>query len=188
MTRRRFALTTLALLVAAGPAAAQTPAPASRTLILSSRRAAGLGLLDVLVPMFEQASGYSVKTISVGTGQALALAARGEADVTLAHAPALEKKYVEEGKMLNRRLVMYNDFVVIGARIGAGQGTAAAEAFRGSPPRRRARVARRQVRYTCSSRHSGNRRGSSGRPPGTSSGGRAWARPWASPMTAVPTR
>ena len=45
--------------------------------------------------MFEQATGYSVKTISVGTGQALALAARGEADVTLAHAPALEKKYVE---------------------------------------------------------------------------------------------
>ena len=72
------------------------------------------GLLDVLVPMFERQTGYTVKTISVGTGQALALAARGEADVTLAHAPALEKKYVAEGKMLNRRLVMYNDFVVIG--------------------------------------------------------------------------
>src|SRR3989475_7536560 len=72
------------------------------------------GLLDVLVPMFERQTGYAVKTIAVGTGQALALAARGEADVVLAHAPALEKKYVAEGKMLNRRLVMYNDFVVIG--------------------------------------------------------------------------
>src|SRR5215468_8306560 len=72
------------------------------------------GLLDVLVPMFEKKTGLTVKTISVGTGQALALAARGEADVTLAHAPALEKRYVDEGKMLNRRLVMYNDFVVIG--------------------------------------------------------------------------
>src|SRR3970040_1203262 len=72
------------------------------------------GLLDVLVPMFERKSGLTVKTISVGTGQALALAARGEADVTLAHAPGLEKKYVSEGKMSNRRLVMYNDFVVIG--------------------------------------------------------------------------
>jgi tungstate transport system substrate-binding protein len=84
------------------------------------------------VPMFEQASGYSVKTISVGTGQALALAARGEADVTLAHAPALEKKYVEEGKMLNRRLVMYNDFVVIGPAEdpARGKGLPAAEAFR----------------------------------------------------------
>ena len=82
--------------------------------------------------MFEQATGYSVKTISVGTGQALALAARGEADVTLAHAPAPEKKYVEAGKMLNRRLVMYNDFILIGpaedpARI---KGLQAAEALR----------------------------------------------------------
>jgi tungstate transport system substrate-binding protein len=72
------------------------------------------GLLDVLVPMFEKKTGLTVKTISVGTGQALALAARGEADVTLAHAASLEKKYVDEGKMSNRRLVMYNDFVIIG--------------------------------------------------------------------------
>jgi tungstate transport system substrate-binding protein len=72
------------------------------------------GLLDVLVPLFEQKTGYTVKTIAVGTGQALALAARGEADVVLAHAPSLEKKYVVDGKMLDRRLVMYNDFVIIG--------------------------------------------------------------------------
>jgi len=72
------------------------------------------GLLDVLVPLFERETGYTVKTIAVGTGQALALAGRGEADVVLAHAPALERKYIEDGKMLNRRLVMYNDFVVIG--------------------------------------------------------------------------
>jgi tungstate transport system substrate-binding protein len=72
------------------------------------------GLLDILVPMFERQSGYTVKTVAVGTGQALALGARGEADVILAHAPELEKKYVAEGKMLNRRLVMYNDFVIIG--------------------------------------------------------------------------
>jgi len=116
MTSRRWVLLTLALALAAGPARAQTPAaPASRVVILSTTTSTqDSALLDLLVPMFERASGYSVKTISVGTGQALALAARGEADVTLAHAPALEKKYVEEGKMLNRRLVMYNDFVVIG--------------------------------------------------------------------------
>ena len=131
MTRRRLALAALALLVAAGPLAAQTPA--SRTLILSTTTSTqDSGLLDVLVPMFEKATGYSVKTISVGTGQALALAARGEADVTLAHAPALEKKYVEEGKMSNRRLVMYNDFIVIGpaddpARV---KGLPAAEALK----------------------------------------------------------
>jgi tungstate transport system substrate-binding protein len=72
------------------------------------------GLLDVLVPLFERQTGYSVKTVSVGTGQALALAGKGEADVALVHAPALEKKYVAEGKLTNRRLVMYNDFVLIG--------------------------------------------------------------------------
>ncbi len=100
-----------ALLVAhAAPAAAQ-----SSVVILSTTTSTqDSGLLDVLVPLFEKQTGLSVKTISVGTGQALALAARGEADVTLAHAPSVEKKYVEEGKMSNRRLVMYNDFVIIG--------------------------------------------------------------------------
>ena len=94
----------------AAPAQAQ-----SSTVILSTTTSTqDSGLLDVLVPMFEKKSGLTVKTISVGTGQALALAARGEADVTLAHAPSVERKYVEEGKLLNRRLVMYNDFVIIG--------------------------------------------------------------------------
>ena len=106
-----FALILLAATVGSLPA----QPPASRTMILSTTTSTqDSGLLDVLVPQFERKTGYSVKTISVGTGQALALAARGEADVTLAHAPALEKKYVDEGKMLNRRLVMYNDFVIIG--------------------------------------------------------------------------
>ena len=111
---RRPILILLALtLTLAGAALAQ--APASKTVILSTTTSTqDSGLLDVLVPLFEKTTGYSVKTISVGTGQALALAARGEADVTLAHAPALEKKYVGEGKMHNRRLVMYNDFLLIG--------------------------------------------------------------------------
>jgi tungstate transport system substrate-binding protein len=74
------------------------------------------GLLDVLVPLFEKQTGYSVKTVSVGTGQALAMAAKGDADVALVHAPSLEKKYVADGKLLNRRLVMYNDFVIIGPK------------------------------------------------------------------------
>jgi tungstate transport system substrate-binding protein len=93
-----------------GPALGQ-----SNVVILSTTTSTqDSGLLDVLVPLFEKKTGLTVKTISVGTGQALALAARGEADVTLAHAASLEKKYVAEGKMMNRRLVMYNDFVIIG--------------------------------------------------------------------------
>jgi len=107
-------LIVLGLVLAVAPAML-AQAPASKTVILSTTTSTqDSGLLDVLVPLFEKSTGYSVKTISVGTGQALALAARGEADVTLAHAPALEKKYVGEGKMHNRRLVMYNDFLLIG--------------------------------------------------------------------------
>jgi len=108
----RLVLGLAAVLAVAPVTVAQTP---STTVILSTTTSTqDSGLLDVLVPIFERKSGYSVKVIAVGTGQALALAARGEADVTLAHAPALEKKYVAEGKMTSRRLVMYNDFVVIG--------------------------------------------------------------------------
>jgi tungstate transport system substrate-binding protein len=93
-----------------------TPALAqSTTVILSTTTSTqDSGLLDILVPRFEKKTGLTVKTISVGTGQALALAARGEADVALVHAPSPERKYVEKGKMQNRRLVMYNDFVIIG--------------------------------------------------------------------------
>jgi tungstate transport system substrate-binding protein len=105
-------LVTAAVLALLAPAGAQAP---PTTVILSTTTSTqDSGLLDVLVPLFERRSGFTVKTISVGTGQALALAARGEADVTLAHAPPLEKKYVADGKMSNRRLVMYNDFVIIG--------------------------------------------------------------------------
>lgn len=87
----------------------------SRVVILATTTSTqDSGLLDALVPAFERRTGYTVKTIAVGTGQALALAARGEADVTLAHAPELEKRYVAEGRLANRRLVMVNDFVLVG--------------------------------------------------------------------------
>ncbi len=100
----------LALLAAGGPAAAQP-----KIVILSTTTSTqDSGLLDVLVPVFEARTGYTVKPIAVGTGQALALAARGEADVVLAHAPTLEAKYAQAGKLVKRRLVMYNDFVMVG--------------------------------------------------------------------------
>jgi tungstate transport system substrate-binding protein len=111
---RRLTFVLLAVLLALAPTAL-AQAPASRTVILSTTTSTqDSGLLDVLVPLFEKHTGYTVKTISVGTGQALALAARGEADVALCHAPALEKKYVAEGKLHDRRLVMYNDFLLVG--------------------------------------------------------------------------
>lgn len=72
------------------------------------------GLLDALVPIFEKQSGYHMKAVAVGTGQALALAGKGEADVVLAHAPDAEKKYVADGALVNRRLVMHNWFLLAG--------------------------------------------------------------------------
>ncbi len=72
------------------------------------------GLLDVLIPMFEKKTGYLVKTIAVGSGQAMAMGKKGEADVLLVHSPAAEKKFVAEGNGINRRIVMHNDFVIVG--------------------------------------------------------------------------
>ena len=72
------------------------------------------GLLDVLIPMFEEQTGYRVKTIAVGTGQALAMGEKGEADVLLTHAPASEKPLVESGAVTNYQLVMHNDFILVG--------------------------------------------------------------------------
>ena len=96
---------------------AEAAEPTQKNVILSTTTSTqDSGLLGVLVPLFEKQTGYSVKTVSVGTGQALALAAKGDADVALVHAPSLEKQYVAEGKLLNRRLVMYNDFVIIGPK------------------------------------------------------------------------
>ncbi|MGB9868235.1 MAG: substrate-binding domain-containing protein [Bacillota bacterium] len=72
------------------------------------------GLLDVLKPLFEKRTGYLLKIIAVGSGQALAMAERGEADVLLVHSPAAELKLVESGIVINRKLVMHNDFVLVG--------------------------------------------------------------------------
>ena len=72
------------------------------------------GLLDVLIPMFEEQTGFRVKTIAVGTGQALAMGEKGEADVLLTHAPASEKPLVESGAVTNYQLVLHNDFILVG--------------------------------------------------------------------------
>jgi tungstate transport system substrate-binding protein len=99
-----------------GPRAEAAESKDKNVILSTTTSTQDSGLLDVLVPLFEKQTGYSVKTVSVGTGQALAMAAKGDADVALVHAPSLEKKYVVDGKLLNRRLVMYNDFVIIGPK------------------------------------------------------------------------
>jgi tungstate transport system substrate-binding protein len=92
------------------------------------------GLLDVLLPVFEKKTGYFVKTIAVGSGQAMAMGQKGEADVLLAHSPAAEIKFVGEGYGINRRIVMHNDFIIVGPPDDAAKIRglkSAAEAFKG---------------------------------------------------------
>ncbi|MBI4492049.1 MAG: substrate-binding domain-containing protein [Chloroflexi bacterium] len=104
----------------AQPASKPTPTPVERSgdskevILATTTSTQDSGLLDVLVPLFEQQSGYRVKTISVGTGAALALGARGEADVVLVHAPEAEEKWMAEGNGTERLLVMHNDFLLLG--------------------------------------------------------------------------
>lgn len=74
------------------------------------------GLLDVLIPEFEKKTGYKIKTVAVGSGQAIAMGEKGEADLLLTHAPDAEKKVVESSAVINRRLVMHNDFIIIGPK------------------------------------------------------------------------
>ena len=84
------------------------------------------GLLDVLVPMFEDEYGYAVKTIAVGSGQALRMGEEGEADVVLAHSPKAEEEFMAAGNGESRQIVMHNDFIIVGpADDPAGVGGAA---------------------------------------------------------------
>ena len=86
-----------------------------KTIILATTTSTqDSGLLDVLLPIFEKKTGYFVKTIAVGSGQAMAMGQKGEADVLLVHSPAAEKKFTAEGYGINRRLVMHNDFIIVG--------------------------------------------------------------------------
>lgn len=74
------------------------------------------GLLEYLEPYFKKDTGISLKWVSVGTGKALELAKNCDADVLLVHAPAAEKKFVADGNGIDRRQIMYNDFVIIGPK------------------------------------------------------------------------
>ncbi|MEQ8175770.1 MAG: substrate-binding domain-containing protein [Syntrophomonadaceae bacterium] len=89
--------------------------PENKDIILATTTSTqDSGLLDVLIPDFEKKSGYKVKTVAVGTGAALTMGEKGEADVLLVHAPADEKKLVASGVGINYQLVMHQDFILVG--------------------------------------------------------------------------
>jgi tungstate transport system substrate-binding protein len=92
----------------------QVEAQQKNVILATTTSTQDSGLLDVLIPMFEKKTGYLVKTIAVGSGQAMAMGEKGEADVLLVHSPEAEAKFVAGGYGINRRLVMHNDFIVVG--------------------------------------------------------------------------
>lgn len=106
---------------------------ADKSLILATTTSTqDSGLLDELLPVFTRDSGWQVKTVAVGSGQAIEMGRRGEADVLLVHSPAAEEKFVAEGSAGPRRLVMHNDFVLLGPKADPAEirGTGSTEAMK----------------------------------------------------------
>jgi tungstate transport system substrate-binding protein len=88
--------------------------PSGQMVMATTTSTRDTGLLDTLVPAFEKASKCSVKTVAVGSGQALDLGARGQADVLLVHSPDAEKTFMQQRHGSSRLAVMHNDFVLVG--------------------------------------------------------------------------
>jgi tungstate transport system substrate-binding protein len=128
--RSKTLLAWLAALLLAPATLALASAPSRNVILATTTSTQDSGLLDSLIPPFEARSGFKVKTIAVGSGQALTMGEKGEADVLLVHSPDAEKKFMAGGHGRHRRLVMHNDFVIVGPA-GRLQGAATApEAFR----------------------------------------------------------
>ena len=135
--------------------AACPPSPRRRRtrfiVVASTTSTEQSGLFGYLLPMFEKQTGIQVRVVALGTGQALDLARRGDADVVFVHAKPAEEKFLAEGHGVKRYPVMYNDFVLIGpksdpAKIAGGKDILdGAEEDRGGPGA--VRLARRQERH-----------------------------------------
>src|SRR5881398_588223 len=115
---RRWEAVSLACIAFSSTALDRPPPPftaQSRDVILATTTSTrDAGLLDSLVPVFERQTRYTVKVIAVGSGQALAMGRRGDADVVLAHAPEAERALVDSGYFVRRRIVMHNEFLIVG--------------------------------------------------------------------------
>src|SRR4051794_26205017 len=122
MTRRVWAIAMLVatIVVAAGcgsdsGSSSGTSGAASGQMVMATTTSTrDTGLLDTLVPAFEKDGKCRVKTVAVGSGQALDLGARGQADVLLVHSPDAEQTFMKQGHGSTRRAVMHNDFVLVG--------------------------------------------------------------------------
>jgi tungstate transport system substrate-binding protein len=114
---KRFALCAVVTMLATGMALGAAEKGKEKEVILATTTSTlDSGLLDELLPVFQKKTGYFVKPIGVGSGQAMAMGERGEADVLLVHSPDAEKKFMDAGFGKNRRIVMHNDFVIVGPK------------------------------------------------------------------------
>lgn len=102
----------LLLVAAVGPLAAQS----KDILLATTTSVRDAGLLDAILPAFERTSGYRVKVIAVGSGQAMELGRRGEADILILHDPAGEERFMAEGYGVGREPLAHNEFVLVGPR------------------------------------------------------------------------
>ena len=93
---------------------ASSPPDRGMLLLATTTSTRDSGLLDELLPRFERRSGCSVKTLAVGSGEAMELGERGDADVLLVHSPEDEEAFMAEGHGASREAVMHNDFVLLG--------------------------------------------------------------------------
>ena len=103
------------------PVPEETPTPVEKKEIILSTTTStqDSGLLDYLLPEFTKDTGYEIKVVAVGTGQAIKMGEDGEADVLLVHAKASEEEFVKAGHGVKRYDVMYNDFILIGPKVDA---------------------------------------------------------------------
>ncbi len=138
------AATPTTTIVLAAPTSAPTPAatptkaapakPKNANLILATTTSTqDSGLLDDLIPMFQKETGYNVKVVAVGSGQAMQMGQEGNADVLLVHSPAAEKTFMANQYGKDRLLVMHNDFVIVGPTADPAKikgDTSAVDAFR----------------------------------------------------------
>ena len=142
------------------------------------------GLFKHLLPMFEKKAGIQVRVVALGTGQALDMGRRGDADVVFVHAKALEEKFVAEGYGVKRFEVMYNDFVLVGPKSDPGQGRRHARTSsrrcrrsrrrRRPSPRAATRAARTSPSCSCGRRRASTSRRTRVR--GTATPAPAWGR------------
>ncbi len=131
--RWRIAFAVAIVLLVAGLALSYQSHPPSSIILATTTSTRDTGLLDYLDPLFTADTGISVQYVAVGTGQALDMAARGDADVAMVHAPSLELPFMAAGHGLCRSAVMYNRFMIVGPAsdpAGIAGLTNATQAFR----------------------------------------------------------